>query len=180
MKKLFRHYPLWLAALLAVFCCLCLWRSMVVSDLLHSQQAAERWRGGNTRDFSQLSFFLPSDQKLSLDQLYTFRNDMAKSLRKPPMTRRARPGSTATPGAPGPVKVSLGRQNGEVQAFAVGGYFFDFHPLRLLSGNYLTPQDVMDDRVLLDRETAWLLPLWWPGSMSTMGIPSPKPPRRTA
>ena len=38
-----------------------------------------------------------------------------------------------------------------------GGNFFDFHPLRLLSGSYLSPDDVMDDRVLLDKETAWLL-----------------------
>ena len=158
MKRLFRHYPLWLAALLAVFCCLCLWRSMAVSNMLQSQQAAERWRGGNTRDYSQISFFLPSDQKLSLDQLYAFRNEMAKKLKEASYDPESETGlyrdAWSTSGS---VKVSLGRQSGEVQAFAVGGYFFDFHPLRLLSGNYLTPQDVMDDRVLLDKETAWLL-----------------------
>lgn len=39
----------------------------------------------------------------------------------------------------------------------MGGNFFDFHPIRLLSGNYISPDDLMKDRVLLDEDTAWLL-----------------------
>jgi len=39
----------------------------------------------------------------------------------------------------------------------VGGNFFHFHPLRLMSGNYFQEGDLMQDRVLLDEDLAWLL-----------------------
>jgi hypothetical protein len=39
----------------------------------------------------------------------------------------------------------------------VGGDFFLFHPLRLLSGGYITGEDLMHDRVVLDEELAWKL-----------------------
>ncbi|MBO5495990.1 MAG: ABC transporter permease, partial [Oscillospiraceae bacterium] len=50
---------------------------------------------------------------------------------------------------------SLGR--GDARAIAVGGHYFDFHPLQLLNGSYLTEEDLMQDRVLLDEDLAWLL-----------------------
>ena len=39
----------------------------------------------------------------------------------------------------------------------MGGDFFLFHPLTLRSGSYLTANDYMNDRVLLDEELAWAL-----------------------
>ena len=39
----------------------------------------------------------------------------------------------------------------------MGGNYFDFHPIRLLNGDYLHPDDLMQDRVLLDEELSWLL-----------------------
>ena len=158
MKKLLKHWPLALAVLLALLCGVCVWRLWSVSRLLTSQQAAERWKGTGIQDFSQLSFYMPGEQKLTLDQLYAFRNDMAKKLKDASFDVERESGLYADAwSTTGTVKVSNGRRSGEVLAFAVGGHFFDFHPLRLLSGNYLSPTDVMDDRVLLDRETAWLL-----------------------
>ena len=47
--------------------------------------------------------------------------------------------------------------HGEASAIAVGGNFFDFHPIRLLNGTYLAESDLMKDRVLLDEDLAWLL-----------------------
>ena len=158
MKKLLKHWPLMLAALLAVCCGICVWRVWAVSNLLPSQQAASRWKGEGLRDFAQVSFFMPGEQKLTLDQLHTFRNDMAKKLKDASFDVERETGLYSDAwSTEGTVKVANGRRSGEVQVFAVGGRFFDFHPLRLLSGNYLSPNDVMDDRVLLDKETAWLL-----------------------
>ena len=34
---------------------------------------------------------------------------------------------------------------------------FSFHPITLISGSYITAADLMQDRALLDEETAWLL-----------------------
>ncbi len=158
MRKLLRHWPLTLALVLAVCCGVCVWRFWAVSNLLDSQKAAQRWKGDGLREFSQISFFMPADQKLTLDQLYAFRNDMARKLKDASYDVERETGLFNDAWSTGDtVNVANGRRSGEVQVFAVGGSFFDFHPLPLLSGSYIKPNDVMDDRVLLDRETAWLL-----------------------
>ncbi len=158
MKKRLKHWPLILAALLALVCAFCLWRVWAVSNALTSQQAAKRWKGGSERDFAQISCFMPPVMQLTLDDVYRFRNEMYQKLKGAGYDIETEKGlyhdawstvSTAT--------VSSGRRIGEVQLEAVGGHFFDFHPLRLVSGSYIQPDDVMDDRVLLDKETAWLL-----------------------
>ena len=53
--------------------------------------------------------------------------------------------------------VSSSRASGEASVIAVGGEFFQFHPIRLLSGSYISENDLMQDRVLLDEDLAWLL-----------------------
>ena len=44
-----------------------------------------------------------------------------------------------------------------VKAYGVGGDFFQFHPLKLLYGGYFSESDLMQDRVILDADTAWKL-----------------------
>ena len=44
-----------------------------------------------------------------------------------------------------------------VTAVGVAGDFFLFHPLPLCSGSYLTADDYMGDRVVLDEQAAWAL-----------------------
>ena len=158
MRKLLRHWPLTLAALLAVCCGVCVWRLWAVSNCLPSQKAAQRWQGTGERSFAQVSCYMPPTFNMKLDEIYKFRNDMAQKLKGASYDLEREKGLYSDAwSTSGTVKVANGRRSGEVQVFAVGGNFFDFHPLRLVSGSYLTPNDVMDDRVLLDRETAWLL-----------------------
>ena len=158
MKKLLKHWPLALAALLALICAFCLWRLWAAANLLPSQQAAQRWKGGSGRDFAQISCFMPATEQLTPDGLYRFRSDMFQKLKAASYDIENDKGLYLDAwSAFGTAKVSVGRRIGDVQLAAVGGNFFDFHPLHLLSGSYLRPDDVMDDRVLLDKETAWLL-----------------------
>ena len=42
-----------------------------------------------------------------------------------------------------------------VELTAVGGDFFQAHPMRVLSGWYFDQNDVMRDRIVLDRRSAW-------------------------
>ena len=44
-----------------------------------------------------------------------------------------------------------------VTAIGVGGDFFNFHPLDLMSGYYFSEDESMQDRILLDDRTAWRL-----------------------
>ena len=51
-----------------------------MSGLLAWQQEAERWQGDGEMEFSQISCYLPVDQKVGINQIYTFRNNAMKKL----------------------------------------------------------------------------------------------------
>lgn len=126
--------------------------------LLDSQKEAERWQGDGDIPFTQISCFLPADQQIGLREVSTFRNDAMKKLQEASqdVTGEHRllldAWSTTTK-----LNASSDHGRGEAAVIAVGGDFFEFHPLRLLDGDYIRQSDLMKDRVLLDEEMAWLL-----------------------
>lgn len=146
------------AAILALLCLSCLLVYSHLANMLDSQHQAERWQGEGELKFSQLSCFMSVDQKLTLEQVYTFRNAMMTKFHEAALDidndSQLLCDAWSTTGK---VYVSSDQGKGDVSVIAVGGNFFDFHPIRLLSGNYISPDDLMKDRVLLDEETAWLL-----------------------
>ncbi len=146
------------AAALLLLCAACLIGYRAAARRLPSQQAAERWQGESEQEFAQISAFMPVDGELTLEQVYTFRQAMSTKLHEAALDI----GSddqlfTDAWSAFGKAKVESDHGKGEVAVTAVGGSFFDFHPITLLSGSYLSQNEVMKDRVLLDEETAWLL-----------------------
>ena len=129
-----------------------------LSASLQSQKAAQRWKGENSLDFAQLSCFIPEDAKLQLSAVYDFRRAMLSKFTEAALDLTS--DSTLFVDAwstGGKVRVSSASGQGEVRAIAVGGSFFNFHPLNLLDGSYINEGDLMQDRVLLDEDTAWLL-----------------------
>mgnify|MGYP000035295101 FL=1 len=146
------------AAILALLCLSCLLVYSHLANMLDSQHQAERWQGEGELKFSQLSCFMSVDRKLTLEQVYTFRNAMMTKFHEAALDidndSQLFCDAWSTTGK---VYVSSDQGKGDVSVIAVGGNFFDFHPIRLLSGNYISPDDLMKDRVLLDEETAWLL-----------------------
>ena len=155
--KKHRRLLIWTAALL-LLSLLCLFGYLRLSRLLDSQRAAERWKGDSDMDFAQVSAFMPGGTPLTLEQLYAFRTAMVAKFHEAALDvdNKNQLFSDAWSGF-GKVKAAGSAGKGEVGVTAVGGDYFMFHPLRLLSGGYLTAEDLMKDRVLLDRETAWLL-----------------------
>lgn len=153
-----RLLPWLLALVLLVGSGLCLLGYQNSATELLSQQAAERWRGDNELAFAQISCFMPADELLSEEQIFNFRTEMAKKLvdasfeveADSPLIHDAWCGFYQ-------VTVSRGQKSAKVSAVTVGGDYFDFHPLRLVSGTYISDDELMEDRVLLDREVAWLL-----------------------
>ena len=161
MRKLTKRQGivLWiLCGLLVLAACACFFARASLARLLPSQYAAERWAGEGDTAFRQVSCFLPVAESLSLNQIHGFRYAILDQLHAAAIeadtdTRLFRDAWSAT----GKLSASSDLGKGEVSVIAVGGDFFLFHPLCLLSGSYLTESDVMDDRVLLDEDTAWLL-----------------------
>lgn len=129
-----------------------------LSRMLPSQLTAERWQGESEQSFAQISCFIPVDETVTLNEIGAFREAAATKLHEAALDI----GSDAVLMADAwsctdKVSVSSALGKGDVYATAVGGEFFTFHPIRLISGNYITAADLMQDRALLDEETAWLL-----------------------
>lgn len=129
-----------------------------LTRLLPSQFAAERWQGEGETDFAQLTCFLAVDEPLSLNEIYTFRYAILDKLHEAGYeadtdTRLFRDAWYAA----GKLNVTSELGRAEAYTMAVGGNFFEFHPLRLLGGNYIAESDLMKDRVLLDEDLAWQL-----------------------
>lgn len=59
--------------------------------------------------------------------------------------------------ANGKVKAVSSNSSTDVKAIGVGGDFFLFHPLNLLEGSFFGDEGVLDDLVVIDENTAWVL-----------------------
>lgn len=59
--------------------------------------------------------------------------------------------------ASGKITLTNNKTTAETKAYGVGGDFFQFHPLKLLHGSYFSESDLMQDRIIIDTETAWKL-----------------------
>ena len=148
-----------------ILCGVCLLLSVVcflifrhLSCMLPAQAEAERWRGEGEQSFSQVSCFLPTDGKIALKDVAAFRSSAMTALKSASQNvsgdQQLMLDAWSTTAR---VNVATSFGKGEATAIAVGGNFFDFHPLSLISGDYLHPSDLMQDRVLLDEDLAWLL-----------------------
>ncbi len=47
--------------------------------------------------------------------------------------------------------------NLSVKAVGIGGDFFQFHPMKLLSGSYISESDINHDRIVVDENFAWTM-----------------------
>jgi len=127
---------------------------------LRSQQAAIAWAGQSGERFAQLSAFFPESFNFNMESVYRTRSEIEKSLLTASL--ESTPGRILYADAWSAVTDVI--VTGErvtnpisVNATAVGGDFFLFHPLYLRDGSYLSPDDIMNDRVVIDEALAWRL-----------------------
>jgi len=136
----------------------CLSVSASLKTPLRSQQAAAAWAGQSGERFSQLSVFFPESSEFDVDRVRSLHPILDDALLGASL--ESTPGRTLyTDAWSTETKVSIVSQRGSAEAIAiaVGGDFFMFHPLYLRDGSYLSPNDLMKDRVILDEELAWRL-----------------------
>ena len=124
---------------------------------LFSQQQALRWQGESEQDFAQISCFIPENETIQLEDVWSYRTAMIARLKEASMDVDGSGLWMDAWSATGKVSVSSALGSGKADVLAVGGSFFDFHPIRLISGGYISQNDLMKDRVLIDEELAWLL-----------------------
>lgn len=144
-----------LLVLLALVCLLFLHR---VCTTLPTLNAANTWAGESEMPFAQLACYLPNDQTLEEQDIWSFRQTLEKQLTDAALEAPEK-GSLYTDAysGQGTLTVTAERGNAQVSVIGVGGDYFRFHPLQLRSGSYLAETDLMQDRVILDEELAWKL-----------------------
>ena len=152
---------------LSVFCFAMLGH---VRGMLKTQSAADVWRGGSDERFAQVSAFLPVNGTIDLDSIRSFRATLEDAFVQnsifAPEPDAQDPNAADTSARlyadaySGSTQLSVsGKSPGSVTVTAVGagGNYFLFHPLTLLSGGYISDEDYMADRVVLDAQTAFNL-----------------------
>lgn len=161
--KFFKHFTVGqMTGFLLGICCLLVWTGLtcfvaIKKSGLSDQKAAERWSSEN--DSAQLSCFFTVDQKIDESRIKEFQYHLDTILKEASLTAEnelARPWLDAY-SAQGSVLLEGARQSLEAQAIGIGGDFFFFHPLQLLTGSYFSGSDLMQDKILLDEDAAWQL-----------------------
>ena len=130
-----------------------------VRGMLVTQSAADVWRGDGEDRFAQVSAFMPVTETKTLDDIRSFRATLENEFVQNSM-EAPEGGSLYTDAYSGRTSLSVsGKSPGSVTVTAVGagGNYFLFHPLTLLSGGYISDEDYMADRVVLDAQTAFNL-----------------------
>ena len=125
----------------------------VMSGTLCTLDAAERFQGEGETRFAQLAVFMPEGKGKSEEDIQRFRQSLDGTLVEQSLEAPEN-GSLTIDAYCGFASVTV---SSSVKAAGVGGDFFYFHPLTLLGGSYIRSDDLMDDLVVLDEETAWRL-----------------------
>ena len=126
---------------------------------LETQNMAKRWSkdGG----VSQVSCFFSQNAAVDEDTIKAFEHSLDAALKEASIVSES-PNANArlwadTYSATG--KLTLVSANGQVSvnAMGVGGDFFLFHQLQLVSGSYFAGSDLMQDKIIVDEDIAWQL-----------------------
>lgn len=133
-------------------------RVYALQHTLHTQNAMPAWVRDDTYRYAQTSVFLPNDTPAAENDVFSFRQALAERLKTDSM-QAAEGGSLFVDAYSGKqtISVSTRRMNMDVKTIGVGGEYFLFHPMKLLSGGYLSERDFANDRVVLDDTLAWAL-----------------------
>ena len=136
----------------------CLVSSGTIRKTLRSQQAAAAWAGQSGERFAQISAFIPTGSAFDHIAIYNLHSSLDRAL-VDASVEAPEGGSLYRDAwsALGEVSVIGERGSASVQVLGVGGDFFLFHPLYLRDGGYISENDLMKDRVVLDEELAWRL-----------------------
>lgn len=129
----------------------------VGKNSLQDQLMAKRW--SDKKDVAQISCFYSAEANMTENSIEEMRYLLSKKLQElaiEPNTESARLYIDAY-SAEGKIFIQSDKKSIEANAIGIGGDFFMFHPVKLVSGMYFSGNDLMQDSILLDEEAAWQL-----------------------
>ena len=124
-----------------------------------AQNMAQRWakEGGS----AQISCFFSQTSQVDENTIQAFEHALDSALQEasitvdsPNASARLWADAYSTGG-----KMTIEGKTGKVDTnvLGVGGDFFLFHPLKLLSGSFFSGSDLMQDHIVIDEDLAWQL-----------------------
>ena len=150
---------------------------------LYSQQEALRWEnedikdtaksdssddkklklseivGGKSMSYAQVSAFISPARGMDNDGLSGVRSSLQEALVKDSYAESQTGGRVWIDAYSCEANISLRKDSNtlSVTAVGVGGDFFQFHPMTLLSGSYISDSDLNHDRIVVDENFAWAM-----------------------
>lgn len=126
---------------------------------MESQAAADRWRAGSDIKYAQISCFISVDAAFKQSNIPQLRASVDSALKEASVGTDNKTGKLWLDAYSTETRLSAQTDRGSVDASvtAVGGYFFTLHPMKYISGYAFSPDDIMQDRVVLDTDAAWQL-----------------------
>lgn len=122
-----------------------------------SQTMAERW--SEKKNVAQVSCFFSVNSGITEDRIIEFEHSIDSALTDAAVLQESEnPGARLWAdaySADGRIMLSNGKSSLEVDAIGIGGDFFLFHPLKLISGSYFSGNDLMQDICIIDQDAAW-------------------------
>ncbi len=153
----FRQLMLSLTVIVSFLCFLILtvWSSHRISGLL-DQQAASRW---DAKESAQVSAFFVRDVTVDEFQIKNFEHQLETALLEAAIVKEKESSRLYVDAYSSQGEITVVSEQGTLEADAVGigGDFFFFHPLTLVSGGYFSGNDLMKDSIILDEDAAWQL-----------------------
>lgn len=154
----------------ALFFCITAGLSLILSLILwtissglikdqQSQQMAQRW--SQDVEVSQISCFFSVNTNITPDRIEEAEYNLRSKLQSDSIINQSLNPSARmwTDAYSAYGKITVKSERGEITADAIGigGDFFQFHPLKLLTGSFFSGNDLMQDYCVLDEDAAWRL-----------------------
>lgn len=124
---------------------------------LSSQNTYLRW--DNKGKSAHISAYMTDEVQFDMNRIYELEENIKNALLENNALNTKNGGRSWADcySASGTVAIENGSADMEVQTIGVGGDFFLFHPLQLLSGSYFSSENIMQDLVVIDEDIAWRL-----------------------
>lgn len=125
---------------------------------LYSQQEADRWET-KKKPYAQVSAFISPENDMQEEGVSGIRSSLMEKLSNDSYNNAEENARVWIDAYSGECDTLIRKDTNtlSVKAVGIGGEFFQFHPLPLLSGGYISEEDMNHDRILVDEGLAWAL-----------------------
>lgn len=115
--------------------------------------------GEKKMPYAQVSAFISPGRGLDSDGLNSVRSSLQEKLMKDSYGESQSGGRIWIDAYSCESNINLRKDSNtlSVTAVGVGGEFFQFHPMTLLSGSYISDSDLNHDRIVVDENFAWAM-----------------------